>query len=127
MHKKIFLSRKNVYISIKKWYNWNRTFEVQFLQKENAMNRNDIKEQVSMIMGLTKRETDDILDCVFETIKVGLKQDGKVTVVNFGSFRVTDQGERTARNPRTGEAVHVPAKTVVKFKPAQKLKDIISG
>lgn len=65
------------------------------------------------------------MDSFLSVICNGLDVDKKVTIVNFGCFKVVTQNERTARNPQTGETVHVPAKTVVKFKPADNLKKLV--
>jgi len=89
------------------------------------MTKKEIKEQVALDQGLTKKDTGIILDGFLQAICEGLTTDKKVTIVNFGSFRVVEQKERTARNPRTGESVHVPAKVVVKFKAADNLKKLV--
>lgn len=56
---------------------------------------------------------------VAEFIREKVKETGRLTIVGFGSFNVVDKPARTARNPRTGEAVQVPAKTTVTFKPSK--------
>lgn len=89
------------------------------------MNKNDIRNQLAFEQILTKKDAGIILDGVLNVICNGLVTDKKVTIVNFGAFKVVTQNERTARNPRTGETVHVPAKTVVKFKPADNLKKLV--
>lgn len=89
------------------------------------MNKNDVKNLVTENMGLTKKDTGDIIDNIIEVIVQGLIEDKKVTIVNFGSFKIIRQEPRKARNPRTGEEIYVPAKQVVKFKPALALKDFI--
>jgi len=89
------------------------------------MNKKEIKEQVALDQALTKKDSGIILDTFLQAICEGLITDKKVTIVNFGAFRVVKQKERTARNPQTGEPVHVPAKVVVKFKAADNLKKLI--
>jgi DNA-binding protein HU-beta len=91
------------------------------------MNKNELKEKIAMDMGMTKKDANDILTNIFDTIKNGLVDDKKVTIVNFGSFRLVEQKARKARNPRTGDEVEVPSKIVVKFKPANDFKDLVSG
>jgi len=88
------------------------------------MNKKEIKEQVALDQGLTKKDTGIILDSFLQTICEGLITDKKVTIVNFGTFKSIKQKERTARNPQTGEAIHVPEKTIVKFKAAANLKKL---
>ena len=62
-----------------------------------------------------------------EGIVEGLHADGKVALVGFGSFLLADKKARTARNPKTGEAVEVPAKVVPKFRPSAALKEIFEN
>jgi DNA-binding protein HU-beta len=57
----------------------------------------------------------------FDTIQEQLKKGEKVTLIGFGTFSVVKRKARTAKNPRTGKAVKVPAKKVAKFKAGSKL------
>lgn len=90
------------------------------------MTKKEIKDKVAYDQGYTKKHIGNVLDSFIQAICEGLTTDKKVTIVNFGSFRVVEQKERTARNPRTGESVHVPSKVVIKFKPADNLKKLVN-
>lgn len=88
------------------------------------MNKADLKRYVKEETGITLKEAGVVIDAVLDGIKSGAVNDGKVTLVNFGSFNLKEQAPRKARNPRTGEAIDVPAKTVVKFKPSANFKEM---
>jgi len=72
---------------------------------------------------ITKKDANLVIGHVLNGIKAGLLEDGKVTLVGFGTFSIVQRKARKARNPQTGEAIDVPAKFVPKFKPSKALKD----
>jgi nucleoid DNA-binding protein len=82
---------------------------------------------VASEIGITKREAKNVVETVFNGLIEGLVADGKVTMVGFGSFVLVQRSARVARNPKTGEAVDVPAKVIPKFKPSATLKDQFEG
>ena len=90
------------------------------------MNKADLVDRVSENVGLSKRDTRIVVTSVIDNIVDGLLDDGKVTLVGFGTFSTGERKARKARNPRTGESIDVPAKTVAKFKPSQQLKGAIN-
>ena len=63
------------------------------------------------------------LDLVFNAIKEELKAGSQVSIKNFGKFSVTNRNERTGRNPRTGEALKIPAKRYARFNAADNFKN----
>ena len=90
------------------------------------MNKQDLVNRVADGVGLSKRDTKIVVNSVIEGVIEGLLDDGRVTLVGFGTFSVGERQARMARNPRTGEPIEVPAKTVAKFKPSQQLKQAIN-
>ncbi len=64
----------------------------------------------------TKADVERNLNAILAAITEGLKQDGSVALVGFGTFSVTQRSARTGRNPATGAAIHIPASKSVKFK-----------
>lgn len=86
-----------------------------------------MKKTLAMEIGVSQKDAGIVIDAVLKTIKDGLVNDGKVTLVGFGSFVAATQAARKARNPKTGEPIDVPAKTVVKFRPAAAFKEIALG
>jgi DNA-binding protein HU-beta len=74
---------------------------------------------------LTQAEADEALTAFLDTIKKALKNDEKITLIGFGSFSVAKRKARTGRNPKTGEPIEIPASRSVKFKPSEKLKQVV--
>ena len=89
------------------------------------MNKAELVEEVSGEVGLTKRETQKVIDTMIETIADTLSKGAKVTLVGFGTFGVRQRKARTGRNPQTGAALQIPAKKVAKFLPGKTLKEKI--
>ena len=82
---------------------------------------NEIAEQ----FGLTKKLAGEICDAVIGGIIKEVKESEKVRISGFGTFALKEKAARKARNPKTGEEIDLPAKTVVTFKMAKDLKDSI--
>ena len=72
---------------------------------------------------VSKMASEKVVDTIFDAIKAEFMAGKDVTVAGFGSFKVKTRAAREARNPRTGESVHVAEKKTVTFKPVAKLKD----
>lgn len=89
------------------------------------MNKADIINQVHEVLGGTKTEAEKAVDTVFESITNAMKDGDQVSIAQFGIFEAKMREARTARNPRTGESVPVPAMRVPKFRAAKGLKDTV--
>ena len=76
---------------------------------------------------LTKRQTEQIVDALLESIKDALAEGDKVEIRGFGNFRIRKRETRKARNPRTGKVVQVPPKKVPYFKAGKELKEKVEG
>lgn len=87
------------------------------------MNKANLIDFVASETNLTKKDSRIAIEAVLNGITEGLNADGKVALVGFGSFLLVNKKARTARNPKTGEAVDVPAKVVPKFRPSAALKE----
>ena len=74
---------------------------------------------------ISKKHADDMVDFVFDCITETLKKEDEVSIAGFGGFVVKQRKARTARNPRTGEPIQVPAMRVPKFRAAKALKDAV--
>jgi len=86
------------------------------------MNKSELIDKVAAKAGLTKANAKVAVDAVFESLKEGLKKENdKFTQLGFGTFKVEKRKARTAKNPRTGEAIKIKAKKVVKFKPSKNI------
>ncbi|MBL7212779.1 MAG: HU family DNA-binding protein [Desulfobacteraceae bacterium] len=88
------------------------------------MNKGDLVKKVAKVVN-TKKEAQAAVDCVFEGITKALKKKDSVTVVGFGSFKVSKRKARKGRNPQTGEAIKIKAKKVPKFVAGKALKDAV--
>ena len=74
----------------------------------------------------TKKDTEAILNAALDLIAEALARGEKVQLVGFGSFEVKDRAARTARNPKTGETIAVPASRAPQFKAGKALKDRVA-
>ena len=88
------------------------------------MNKSELVSAVAQKSGLTKVDAKKALDAVLESIGEELKNDGKVVLVGFGTFSVTERSARKGINPRTKEPIDIPAKKVVRFKAGSELNDL---
>ena len=87
------------------------------------MTKADLIEEVSRVVELTRKESEVIVETIFDSVVESLKTGDKVEIRGFGSFRTRDRGPRRGQNPRTGEPVLVPAKRVAYFKPGKELRE----
>ncbi|HMP67384.1 MAG TPA: HU family DNA-binding protein [Candidatus Paceibacterota bacterium] len=89
------------------------------------MNKANIVEKVHQLLGGTKVQAEQVVDTVFDSIVASIKSGEEVSVAGFGIFSSKDRAARTARNPRTGESITVPAMRVPKFRAAKALKEAV--
>ena len=86
------------------------------------MTKADLIEVIHDKVGLSKKESADIVELVFETMKQTLESSEKIKISGFGNFEVRNKNLRIGRNPRTGESIEISARRVLTFKPSQVLK-----
>ena len=89
------------------------------------MTKKEIVKQISDETGLTQLKTKEIVQKTFDAIMETLFEEGRIELRNFGVFEVKRRKARKARNPRTGERVDVPPKSVVTFKPGKEMEEKI--
>lgn len=87
------------------------------------MNRAELVSEVSDKTGLTKKEIQNVIDVLTETIGDTLSKGEKVTLVGFGTFQVANKRGRRGVNPQTRESIQIPAKKVPKFIPGKALRE----
>ncbi len=75
---------------------------------------------------LTKKDTDTLIDIVFQKVSQAIEDEKRFSYPNFGTFKIRHRKEREGRNPRTGEPITIPASNTVNFKPSPTLKDLIN-
>lgn len=85
------------------------------------MNKTDLINEIAAKANLTKVQAKEALNAVTESIAQALANDDKVQLIGFGTFSMLDKPERQGINPRTKENIIIPARKVVKFKPASNL------
>lgn len=89
------------------------------------MNKQDIAEKIHGVLGGTKADAERAVETTIDAIVQGLKKGDEVSLAGLGIFATKMRAARTARNPRTGETVQVPAMRVPKFRAAKALKDAV--
>lgn len=90
------------------------------------MNKGELIDSIADKSGLSKADAGRALDATMECVTSCLKKGDKVTLPGFGTFSTSKRNARTGRNPMTGEAIKIKAKTVAKFKPGSKLADAVN-
>ncbi len=73
----------------------------------------------------TKKQAQEIVETVWDSIKDSLKKKEDVAISGFGTFRVKQTKARTGRNPKTGETIQIPAKKKIAFRASKELKSIL--
>lgn len=90
------------------------------------MNKTELIATVAEKAELSRKDAEKAVAAVFDAITESLKAGDKVSLVGFGTFDVKERAERTGKNPRTGEAVVIPAARVPGFKAGKGLKDAVA-
>ena len=90
------------------------------------MTKADLVDEVSRATDLSRKDSEVIVEALFDSVVKALKNSDKLEVRGFGSFRIRKRKSRQGRNPKTGEKVDVPEKKVPYFKPSKELKDLIN-
>jgi nucleoid DNA-binding protein len=91
------------------------------------MTKNEMTQLIGSNAGISNKDTEKVLDAFVAFAQDALKTGNKVSLTGLGTFTPKDRAARTARNPKTGEKVEVPAKKTVKFKPGKELLEIMQG
>ncbi len=91
------------------------------------MNKAELIDSIQNALGkeATKRAAEEALNAVLDCISAGVKKDGKVQIVGFGTFAVKNRAERTGRNPKTKETITIAASKSVGFKASAALKALL--
>ena len=89
------------------------------------MTKAELVVAMAKATGSTKASAERALDAFLAAIRDSLKRGRRVMISGFGTFAVTRRAERNAKNPRTGNAMRIPAARVPRFKPSKALKSVI--
>jgi len=90
------------------------------------MTKKEIVRTISEEIGLTQLKTKEIVQKTFDAIIEALVTERRIELRNFGVFEVKKRAARKARNPKTGDKVHVPEKFVVTFKPGKEMEERVN-
>jgi len=90
------------------------------------MTRADLIEEISRVVEITRKEAEVVSETILESIVQALSEGDKVEVRGFGTFRTRQRAGRIGRNPKTGERVDVPAKSIAFFKPSKEILELIN-
>lgn len=90
------------------------------------MTKADLIEEVSRVVEFTRKESEVIVEAIFDSVVKALREGDKIEIRGFGSFRTRQRMSRIGRNPKTGARVDVPAKRIPYFKPSKELKDLVN-
>jgi integration host factor subunit beta len=91
-----------------------------------SMTKADLIDEVSRLAELTRKDSEVIVETIFDSIVRSLRVGDKIEIRGFGSFRTRQRKPRVGRNPKTGDRVEVPAKKIPFFKPSKELKDLVN-
>ncbi len=91
-----------------------------------TMTKADLVEEVIRITELPRKESEAIVETIFDSIISALQTGDKIEIRGFGSFRTRQRRGRIGRNPKTGAKVDVPPKRIPFFKPSKELKDFVN-
>ena len=90
------------------------------------MTKAELIEDVSRVVEMSRKDSEIIVETIFDSIVKSLKAGDKIEIRGFGSFRTRQRKPRIGRNPKTGTRVDVPAKKIPYFKPSKELKDLVN-
>ena len=101
--------------------------DIHFFFRGSKMTKAELVEKVSGQINLTKKQTEVVVNTVFQSITDSLSEGRKVELRGFGSFRVRERNARVGRNPKSGAQVDVPAKRVPFFKAGKELRELVDN
>jgi integration host factor subunit beta len=94
---------------------------------DSTVTKADLVEQVVRVTELPRKESEAVVETIFESIIGALQGGDRIEIRGFGSFRTRQRRGRTGRNPKTGAKVEVPPKKIPFFKPSKELKDHVNS
>lgn len=99
------------------------------LIKDNGVNmtKAELIEAVYTKVGISKKESADLVEMIFDCMKETLSKGEKIKISGFGNFVVREKRSRMGRNPQTGESMEISARRVLTFRPSQVLKNDLNG
>jgi len=93
----------------------------------HTVTKAELVEEVTRVTEIPRKESEAVVEAIFDSIISALQANDKIEIRGFGSFRTRERRGRTGRNPKTGTRVTVPAKKIPFFKPSKELKDYVNN
>lgn len=90
------------------------------------MNKTELIAEISEKTGLGRKDAEAAVKAFVDVVSEELKKGGKVQLVGFGTFEVSERAAREGRNPQTGDTMEIPASKTPKFKAGKALKDLVN-
>lgn len=91
------------------------------------MNKTELVAAMAEKAELSKKDSEKALKAFIDVVSEELKNGGKIQLVGFGTFEVSERAARTGKNPQTGAAIQIPASKAPKFKAGKALKDMVNA
>jgi len=91
------------------------------------MTKADIVEKIQASIGLSKKESSEMMETVFAIMKSTLESGETLKISGFGSFVVKQKSDRRGRNPQTGESITIEARRILTFKPSNLLRQAVNS
>lgn len=89
------------------------------------MTKADLAERIYERVGLPKKESAEMVELLFDSLRAILSEGESVKISGFGTFLVRRKGSRRGRNPKTGEEIQITQRRVITFKPSQQFKELV--
>ena len=93
----------------------------------NTITRADVAEKIYEEIGLSRKDSNDILDMILDEIVQELSSGKDVKLSSFGTFSLRDKRARSGRNPKTGVEAVITSRRVISFKPSQTMRKVINA
>lgn len=90
------------------------------------MNKTELIDKVAAAAGVTKADATRVINATLDSISDALSEDDTVTLVGFGTFKVSKRDAREGRNPQTGAKIKIPASKLPRFSAGKQLKDAVN-
>ena len=117
----------NIYRRFKEDVLNNYKIENSLSEEEFDMNKTELVAAMAQAAELSKKDAEKALKAFTDVVADELKKGGKVQLVGFGTFEVSERAAREGRNPQSGEVMHIAASKAPKFKAGKALKDEVNA
>ena len=96
-------------------------------RRSQEMNKTELVDAMAANANISKKAAEEALKAFTDAVAAELKKGGKVQLVGFGTFEVSERAAREGRNPQSGEVMKIAASKAPKFKAGKALKDMVNG